>query len=218
MVFTNFGRSKDWPPLLTAVRWFVHYLRRRTKTARYKSPISSFRTPTRWRQYQTSISNTQAFTGWGGRIADKLTAAQNPGGLVPMITSISGSQIFTAGQQTLPMAISSANNTGSPNLANVLNPVGFSSSTSSQARLTAFNQLRTADLDNNFVKQASHVTDLAMSANAALQTSQEVTVTFPNTSLGLQLKQVARLIKKRHGPECWPADLLLPAWQLRYAQ
>ena len=65
------------------------------------------------------------------------------------------------------MAISSANNTGSPNLANVLNPVGFSSSTSSQARLTAFNQLRTADLDNNFVKQASHVTDLAMSANAA---------------------------------------------------
>jgi uncharacterized protein (DUF1501 family) len=148
-------------------------------------------------QYQTSISTTQAFTGWGGRIADKLTASQNPGGLVPMITSISGAQLFTAGQQTLPMAIASANNTGTPNLANVLNPVGFNATTASQARLSAFNQLRSVDLDSNFVKEASHVTDLAMSANAALQTSQEVTVTFPNTSLGLQLKQVARLIKKR---------------------
>ena len=148
-------------------------------------------------QYQTSISNTQAFTGWGGRIADKLNAAQNPGGLIPMITSISGAQLFTAGQQTLPMAIAGANNTGTPNLASVLNPLGFNTTTSSQARLTAFNQLRTVDLNNNFVKEASHVTDLAMSANAALQTSQEVTATFPNTSIGLQLKQVARLIKKR---------------------
>jgi uncharacterized protein (DUF1501 family) len=47
------------------------------------------------------------------------------------------------------------------------------------------------------VAAASHVTDQAMAANAALQTFQEVTVTFPNTNIGLQLKQVARLIKKR---------------------
>ena len=114
-----------------------------------------------------------------------------------MVASIAGAQLFTAGQTTLPMAIAQANNTGTPNLANVLNPVGFTSTTASQARLSAFNQLRTVDLDNNFIKEASHVTDLAMSANAALQTSQEVSVTFPNTSIGLQLKQVARLIKKR---------------------
>ena len=36
-----------------------------------------------------------------------------------------------------------------------------------------------------------------MNANAALQVTQEVTVTFPNTSIGRQLKQVARLIKER---------------------
>ena len=36
-----------------------------------------------------------------------------------------------------------------------------------------------------------------MQANASLQSFQEVTVTFPNTSIGSQLKQVARLIKKR---------------------
>ena len=41
-------------------------------------------------QFQTSISNSQAFTGWGGRVSDKMTAGQNPNGLVPMITSIAG--------------------------------------------------------------------------------------------------------------------------------
>lgn len=162
-----------------------------------KKPYQLFSHSDQVAQYQTSISNTQAFTGWGGRVSDKLTAGFNPGGLVPMVTSIAGAQLFTAGQSTLPMAIASANNTGTPNLANVLNPAGFNTTTASQARLSAFNQLRAVDLDNNFVKEASHVTDLAMSANAALQTSQEVTVTFPNTSIGLQLKQVARLIKKR---------------------
>lgn len=149
-------------------------------------------------QYQTAISNTQAFTGWGGRISDRLTSIQNPNGLIPMITSISGAQLFTAGQSTLPMAIAQANNTGTPNLGNVLAPQGFNTTTTSQARLTAFNQLRTVDLDSNYVAAASHVTDLAIQANAALQTPIELVVApFPNSSIGLQLKQVARLIRKR---------------------
>ncbi len=144
-------------------------------------------------QSQTSISSTTAFTGWGGRISDRLTQGQNPNGLVPMITSISGAQLFTAGQTTLPMAINNANTS----LANVLNPTGFNNTAASVARRNAFNQLRTLDLESNFVAAASHVTDLAMQANTALQTSQEVTVTFPTSAIGLQLKQVARLIKKR---------------------
>ena len=150
-------------------------------------------------QHQTSISNTQAFTGWGGRLSDRLTGLHNPTGLVPMITSIAGAQLFTAGQSTLPMAIASANNTGAPNLSSVLNPAGYGTAPTGAnlARLNAFNALRSQDLASNYIEAASHVTDLAMQANASLQTSQEVTVPFPNTSVGLQLKQVARLIKKR---------------------
>ncbi len=145
-------------------------------------------------QYQTSISNTQAFTGWGGRVSDKLTAAQNPTGLIPMVTSIAGAQLFTAGQTTLPMAIADSNTS----LANVLNPAGFGSTANGgPARLTAFNSLRTIDLQSNYVAAASHVTDLAMQANAALQSPGDTTVTFPNTGIGRQLRQVARLIKKR---------------------
>jgi uncharacterized protein (DUF1501 family) len=144
-------------------------------------------------QYQTSISNTQAFTGWGGRVADNLTPGQNPNGLIPMITSISGAQLFTSGQTTLPMAIANAG-TG---LNNVLNPTGFNTTAASVARRNAFNELRTVDLDSSFVAAASHVTDLAIAANTQLQSFQEVTVTFPTTNIGQQLKQVARLVKKR---------------------
>jgi uncharacterized protein (DUF1501 family) len=110
-----------------------------------------------------------------------------------MITSISGAQLFTAGQSTLPLAISDSRTT----LDLVLNPQGFNTTAASQARLAAFNQLRAQDLESKYVAAASHITDQAMQANQALQVRQEVTVTFPNTSIGYQLKQVARLIKKR---------------------
>ncbi len=147
-------------------------------------------------QAHTAISNAQAFTGWGGRIADKMNQSSNPGGLIPMVTSISGAQLFTNGQSTQPLAISSANNTGASNLKDVLNPRGFTN-TGGTARLASFNELRDYDLSSKYIEAASNVTDLAMAANTALQTTQEVTVPFPNNNIGLQLKQVARLIKNR---------------------
>jgi uncharacterized protein (DUF1501 family) len=147
-------------------------------------------------QAQTSISNSQAFTGWGGRVSDKMTLPNNPTGLVPMVTSIAGAQLFTSGQTTLPLAIADSNTP----LSNVLNPQGFGTppTGSNLARLNAFNDLRTQDLSANYIAAASHVTDLAMQANAALQGAPPVTVQFPATSVGRQLQQVARLISKRN--------------------
>jgi uncharacterized protein (DUF1501 family) len=145
-------------------------------------------------QYQSGRSDAFSFTGWGGRISDRRTAPDNPNGLIPMITSINGAQLFTAGQSTLPLAISDSRTT----LANVLNPQGFNTSAESQARLAAFNQLRAQDLSNNYVAAASRITEQAMVANQALGSNpMEVTVPFPNSGIGYQLKQVARLIKKR---------------------
>ncbi|MBA3693122.1 MAG: DUF1501 domain-containing protein [Acidobacteria bacterium] len=143
-------------------------------------------------QYQGGRADQQTFTGWGGRISDLRTAPDNPNGLVPMITSINGAQLFTAGQTTLPLAIA---NSLTP-LNQVLNPqlTGVGTTT----RLAAFNELRTQDLSSNYIKAASNITDQAMQANSALGNNpMEVTVAFPNTGLGYQLKQVARLIKKR---------------------
>ena len=164
-------------------------------SSQFKKPYQLFSHSDQVAQAQTANSNTQAFNGWGGRIADVLTLPQNPNGLIPMITSIAGSQLFTSGQATLPLAIADSNTP----LAIVLAPAGFGTppAGSNLARLNAFNALRLQDLSSNFVREASHVTDLAMQANAALQVSQEVTVAFPNTGIGRQMKQIARLIKKR---------------------
>jgi uncharacterized protein (DUF1501 family) len=153
-------------------------------------------------QAQTSVSNTQAFTGWGGRVSDLLTAGHNPNGLVPMVTSIAGAQLFTSGQTTLPLAITQAENDTNPatnNLQTALTPAGFGTNPTGAtlARLNAFNALRQQDLSYNYIAAASHVTDLAMAANAALQTSQDINTMFPLTGIGLQLKQVARMIRNR---------------------
>ncbi len=117
-------------------------------------------------QYQSGQAGSVSFTGWGGRISDRMTGSSNPTALIPMITSINGAQLFTAGQTTLPLAIANAN-TG---LNQVLNPQGYNNTAESQARLAAFNQLRMQDLGANFVAAASHITDQAMQANAALST------------------------------------------------
>ncbi len=165
------------------------------QSSAFKKPSQLFSHSDQVTQNQTSISNTESFTGWGGRISDRMTAAQNPTGLIPMITSIAGAQLFTAGQNTLPLAIADS----ATSLASVLNPAGFglTPTGSTLARLNAFNALRAQDLSSNYVAAASHVTDLAMQANSALQTSDDTTVAFPNTSIGRQLRQVARLIKNR---------------------
>lgn len=169
------------------------------RNAAFKKPYQLFSHSDQTAQAFTSISSTQSFTGWGGRVSDKMTASSNPTALIPMVTSIAGAQLFTAGQMTLPLAIAAANNAGANNLTTVLTPQGFGTppAGSNLARLNAFHALRTQDLSSNYVAAASHVTDLAIQANNALQAAPEVTVTFPNTSIGLQLKQVARLIKKR---------------------
>jgi len=162
----------------------------------FKKPYQLFSHSDQVAQSHTSNAKTQAFTGWGGRVSDKLTSSSNPNGLIPMITSISGAQLFTAGQTTLPMAIADSGTA----LANVLDAQGFGN-LGGPARLTAFNALRGMDLSSNYVAAASHVTDLAIQADTALGSSQDTSanVTFPNTSIGRQLRQIARLIRSRDG-------------------
>ncbi len=165
-------------------------------------------------QNQNAYANRPIFTGWGGRIADAMRAGVDPpnlGGLVPMVSSISGSQIFTAAQQSPPLAIGQANSVTlsttpgqlpnplpTPNLRTILSPAGFGNTGGTQRR-TAFNQIRAEEIlsNANFVKASANVLETAMQADAAFGGAQEVAVEFPNTSLGLQLRQVARLIQMR---------------------
>lgn len=156
-------------------------------------PLQLFSHPDQVAQNQSARADRQVFSGWGGRIADRRSQIDNPGALAPMITSVNGASLFTAGQSTFPLAIANAQTA----LNKVLSPEGYDGSAVSQAQFAALNQLRSQNLDVQYVSAASHITQQALQVNTALSAFQEVTAPFPNTGIGNQLKQVARMIKKR---------------------
>ncbi len=150
-------------------------------------------------QQQTSVANTVGQTGWGGRVADK-TNPLNGNVALPMNISLSGANLFCTGINSRQLAIAAAPTT----LANllVLNWSGPSianpnNETSSYRTLLGYDQ-RTV-----LVKAATDTTKQALSADQALNQPDPAIpspgnpTVFPNTSLGNQLKQVAKLIKIR---------------------
>lgn len=146
-------------------------------------------------QQQSSIANTTGQTGWGGRVADK-TNSLNGAVALPMNISLAGSSLFSTGVLSRQLAISAAPTT----LANLLvlnwnGPAAANPNTSgsSYRTLLSFDQNSSA-----LIKGASDTTSQALTADASLnQPDPVLTTVFPNTSLGNQLKQIAKLIKIR---------------------
>jgi uncharacterized protein (DUF1501 family) len=141
-------------------------------------------------------------SGWGGRTADR-TALLNGAATFPMETSISGAPQFMSGNPSFPLAISPA--PAGLNTVLVLN--GFGTAADEVARKTAFNNLLGINVGaNKLVDAASAITNEALSVSSALSVDPQLLVpnpgggapialTFPNTTLGNQLKQVAKVIK-----------------------
>lgn len=157
-----------------------------------KRPYQLFSHSDQVTQQQTSISNVPGDSGWGGRTSDIMFGV-NGNAPLPMVISLAGTSLFTTGTATRPLAISPA-----PTLLNqvlVLNGYSFTSATDARSR--AFDQIRALDNEHRLIKAGSDVLGQALTTSQALSNSAsfEVTTTFPNTTLGNQLKQVARLIK-----------------------
>jgi len=196
----NNGIHELWANGKLAVVSNVGNLIRPMTKAQYTSnpawrPYQLFSHSDQVQQQQTSRSDSPTPIGWGGKLADRLHSSDNPNGQISMITSIAGTQLFTLGQSTTPLAIRDA---GTPlNQTLVLYSKTCCNDPFSNARNTALAELRTVDLDSQLVGATSHITNQAQIAGNALSTFQEVTAPFPNTNLGRQLKQVARVIKKR---------------------
>lgn len=142
-------------------------------------------------QQQSSRGDAHSNTGWAGRVADKLRPQDNDA-LIPMITSIAGVQLFTSGVSTVPIAIG----TGPLDTQLVLG--GYDNSPASLARKASYNEIRTNNQSSNVIKAANDITDLALSAGAALNTNPTFATPFPQTQIGTQLLQVARIISMRN--------------------
>ena len=139
-------------------------------------------------EWQTSIEDTASATGWGGRAADllySLNTSQN----VSMNISIAGSNIYENGVSTNEYNVSSS---GAISLTQAGN------SDALNAFKAALNVAPTNLYENAYYSQMNTAINDATQLNAAITAtaaSNFWTTTFPTSSLGTQLKMVARLIQ-----------------------
>jgi uncharacterized protein (DUF1501 family) len=141
-------------------------------------------------QMQTAAPATLANAGWGGLLADKIQAIY--GGNFPISISLAGTNIFVEG-----LAMRSMESSGNPT-----SPLsGFSGNSQDTARLAALQNLLTFDTGLSLIQSASKVTSNALNDSktlaTALASNKALMTTFPTSSLGGQLKQVAQIIQAR---------------------
>ena len=159
-----------------------------------KRPLQLFSHSDQVALFQTAVADSVSQTGWGGRVADR-TAGLNGAATFPQNVSIAGINLFLTGGNTRQLAIADSNTS----LANVLPLTMTGSAAEVNSRLASFNELRTLDNGHKLVKAASDTRSSAMQTRAALASvgSPTFAAAFPNTTLGRQLQQIARLIALR---------------------
>ncbi len=139
-------------------------------------------------QWQSSVPDQPFQTGWGGRLADMVNAL-NTSSNISMSISLAGQNSFQVGNVVSQYAVSSS---GAVTLNGAtggsINPVRYSN------QLALLNQQES----NLFQAAFSGITKTAISDSNLLTTiltgATTLATVFPNTSLGNQLKMIARLI------------------------
>lgn len=145
-------------------------------------------------QWQSSVSTVASQTGWGGRIADHMTA-QNGSSLFPVVTSVAGNSLFASGDTSSALSVPSSGTFGL---------TGFSTSAASNARYAALQQILAADRSNSFVTAASDISTQAINLSAQVNTiisnsNSSVKSLFAGmtSSVAQQLFQAAKIIEAR---------------------
>lgn len=148
-------------------------------------------------QWQTTAPNSQGTTGWAGRVADTI-ASLNRGSTYPSVVSLAGAAVFCNGQFSVPATI--IPNAADPRTLEALACNGESSAICS-GRSLALQEVLTLDSGAVMIQEAAGVTSRAFAyareLNAALANVPTLSTTFPTSSLGNQLRQVAYIIGGR---------------------
>lgn len=146
-------------------------------------------------QQQTVVSTEPGQTGWGGRISDAMTGA-NGAAPFPMAISTAGASLFTTGANTRHLVINPETRLNEVLRVDLGTDVP---SGNLAARRVAFERIRN-DGGGKLVNVAENIIDQAIIAGAAIPTDpalppvQAGQTDFPNTKLGTQLKQIAKLV------------------------
>lgn len=165
-----------------------------TTKANYLSarPQNLFSHSDQQNEWQSSVAAGVSRSGWGGRIADQV---QSQNGNFPVVVSVAGTSLFTAGDRSSPLALPP---TGGLALQ------GLNGGAAANARLAALNTILGADRDNTYVKAAGDITAQALSLSGTVNpiltsSSSPLTTLFAgqNNSIADQLLAVAKLIEAR---------------------
>jgi uncharacterized protein (DUF1501 family) len=136
--------------------------------------------------WQTSYANAPRQTGWGGATVDNTGGS---GGAFPAIASTSGVTVFSTGQNTRPLVLTPA-----PTPLNAtLKLFKYGNNPPEQALLDALT-IDGQDPMPALIQGATRITTDALAASASISTDPTLATLFPNSPLGNQLKQVAKLI------------------------
>jgi len=140
-------------------------------------------------QWQTASLPASPHTGWAGRAADVLSSINLPSKF-PLSVSTAGNSLFLAGD--------------SPQASMINGSLGLSASDRSPivaARDHAFQEILNFQTGLALIQKANQVTADGLRAakelNAALSVGSALQTTFPSSSLGKQLQQVAQIINVR---------------------
>jgi uncharacterized protein (DUF1501 family) len=200
----NFALNSNLPDIATlfnskaaALVTNVGTLVEPTTKAQYQAgsivPTNLFSHPDQQLEWQNASQSGSTQTGWAGRIADALTTSYNPGGTVPMITSVAGDTLFCNGAASTPVSVSPGN-LGGASCSEGATECAAQQATA-QALLQFDSGLSLVQADNTITNNAYNYAQILTAATASLPALQTV---FPTgNSLASQLKQIAQIIQAR---------------------
>jgi uncharacterized protein (DUF1501 family) len=135
--------------------------------------------------WQDATPQSSVTTGWGGRLADKVAGSSS--GLVPPAITLAGNTLQLVGESTQPSAVTTTN-------FGLVAPATDPGSIALQSLLGLPSGATLVQAAQSSLKGAITV---AQAVNAALAGATSLGVTFPNSDIGTQLGQVAKLIQAR---------------------
>jgi len=163
-------------------------------------------------QWQTSIPDQPPVSGWGGRCADLLNSV-NPGTAISLSVSLAGANTFEVGNVVSEYVVSTSgaiqiqNLSSLPNRLNTLTNVLGLPNSNMQAKAyadTAYHSIKTGQTLNTTIAPTADPSGTQQFWTTPFPASSPFQVTTPtsgakfNSSLGPQLRMIARLIEAGH--------------------
>ncbi|MEM9050842.1 MAG: DUF1501 domain-containing protein [Bacteroidota bacterium] len=156
-----------------------------------QTPLGLFSHSDQIKHWQTGRPNDRSTIGWGGRIAD-LVQAQNSNPNLSMNISLSGSNFFQSGENTVEYALRPTGEVGITGYGNQDNY-----NIQRDAALNSLLEKQYADIyKDTYVKTFKKSVETGVEVKEALAES-EIKTSFQNNLLSNQLKMVSRTIGAR---------------------